>query len=90
MTMYFKASEDMSTAASCPFIPKLPLTVPKLAVKSAEKDPGTMDFALCEDSKGLVQVLNLPVFNDHVFQGFRRNEHSRILPIYSKIAPHSA
>ena len=60
MMIYFKALEDMSTAASCPFIPKLPLTVPKLAVKSAKKDPGTMDFVLCEDSRGVIQVLNSP------------------------------
>ena len=60
MMMYFKALKDMGTAASCSFIPILPLTVPKSAVKSAKKDPGTMDFVLCEDSRGVIQVLNSP------------------------------
>ena len=37
MMIYFKALEGICRAAFCPFIPKLPLTVPKSTIKSAKK-----------------------------------------------------
>ena len=44
MILYFKALEDVSTFASCLFIPKLPLIVPKSTVKSANKGPWNHGF----------------------------------------------
>ena len=44
MMIYPKALEDISTVASCQFIPNLPLTVPKSAIKSANKGPWKHGF----------------------------------------------